>query len=72
MNYERCGRCEINYKPVGEPYCEVCRREIKGERYYEDEEDTVLCPYCGIRKISCGEEACRYCLSCGEAASYKS
>ncbi len=61
MKYERCGRCEINYKPVGEPYCEICRREITGEWTDDEKEEKSVCPYCGIHTLLSGEECCRFC-----------
>ncbi len=61
MRYERCERCEINFKPVGEPYCEICRREIKGELWDYGEDEKRICPDCGIRVLSEGEECCKVC-----------
>ena len=47
--YKLCPRCLLNYIPENEEYCEVCKEELRGVRFEEDEDDlyTKTCPRCG-------------------------
>ena len=49
--YTLCPRCELNYMPVGEQYCDVCKAELGlMEANFllpdEDEAEGRLCPIC--------------------------
>lgn len=62
MVYERCPRCEINYKQDWESVCEICKKEMEGFWIEEDDEEfEKLCPYCEINIIESGE-MCASCL----------
>lgn len=61
MNYEKCPRCELNYKRIEEKYCVVCQRELNGESFDDEENDEQLCVYCGLRPIV-KNEMCEKCL----------
>ena len=45
MGLRKCPRCELNYIRDDEKYCNVCKREMKGEPDVED--GVVLCIECG-------------------------
>ena len=60
MALHKCPRCELNYAKDGEKYCDVCKREMKGEEDIEILHDT--CPECGERPVVPGEELCVLCL----------
>jgi predicted RNA-binding Zn-ribbon protein involved in translation (DUF1610 family) len=60
MALHKCPRCELNYAKDAEKYCDVCKREIKGEKDAEALPDT--CPECGERPVVPGEELCILCL----------
>lgn len=60
MALKKCPRCELNYIPAEENYCNVCKRDIKGEA---DVEDTVtICIECGENETVKGSEYCSICL----------
>ena len=64
--YKKCPRCEINYIPIEEEYCELCLKELKGEKddfdlTLEDIEDAELCPVCRKNYLDEGEEICKQC-----------
>ncbi len=60
MALRKCPRCELNYIREGEKYCEVCKREIKGEG--ESEETVQTCVECGENPVVKGSELCAICL----------
>lgn len=60
MALRKCPRCELNYIREGEKYCEVCRREMKGES--EPEETDQICTECGERPAVKGSDLCAICL----------
>lgn len=75
MKYVKCPRCDTNYMPEGEPYCDVCKAELKiGPQIKfaaldgDDEQDQILCPVCKRNFIDEGEEMCE---ECREAQSEK-
>lgn len=59
MALVKCPRCELNYIKDDEKYCNVCRRQIKGEP--EPEELTGLCIECGETPAAKGSELCSAC-----------
>ncbi|MEG1527639.1 MAG: hypothetical protein RR248_02845 [Clostridia bacterium] len=59
MEYDKCRRCEINYKPKQDEYCSVCLAELKGEFYEEDSD--LLCPFCYKNKLDFDEIMCKRC-----------
>lgn len=62
MKYNRCIRCELNYIPEGEQYCEICKRELNGKYIdYDINIDENICPFCEKYKLEYGEEMCQYC-----------
>nr|MDD6335303.1 hypothetical protein [bacterium] len=60
MKLVKCPRCELNYMPEGEKYCDVCKRDLKGGGGWE--ETPELCIECGQRPAMPGEDLCRICL----------
>ncbi|MDR0840726.1 MAG: hypothetical protein LBN26_04990 [Christensenellaceae bacterium] len=60
MGLKKCPRCELNYIRDDEKYCNVCRRDMKGEA--EAEEAAALCIECGERAAVRGSELCALCL----------
>jgi hypothetical protein len=67
MKYSRCDRCELNYVPEGEQYCDLCKKEMSG-KYNDEVNDDVnidenICPYCEKHKLEYGEEICSFCLN---------
>jgi hypothetical protein len=60
MALRKCPRCELNYIRESEKYCEVCKREMKGEG--ESEETVQICVECGENPVVKGSELCAICL----------
>ena len=60
MGFRKCPRCELNYIRDDEELCQVCRREIKGER--DNDITSELCTACGERRAMPGSEFCIVCL----------
>lgn len=60
MALKKCPRCELNYIREGEKFCEVCKREMKGEG--ESEEAIQTCVECGENTVVKGSELCAICL----------
>lgn len=60
--YKRCPRCELNWIPEEEDFCDVCKAELKigGASLLEDEEEE-LCPVCHQNFLEPGEKICAYC-----------
>ena len=67
--YIICPRCELNFIDADEQeYCEVCVKEMSGERTFADGvdnedniEETELCPICGENYMVLGEKMCEEC-----------
>ena len=70
IHYIKCPRCEFNWIPDTEQYCDICKKELHmttnvsliGDEVDEDE-SLVLCPYCKVNYIEDGEEMCMQCRS---------
>jgi len=60
MALRKCPRCELNYISDNGELCNVCRREVKGEKEKEIVPD--ICPECGENPVIKGEELCIVCL----------
>lgn len=60
MGLRKCPRCELNYIRDDEKYCNVCKREMKGEP--DVEEAVMLCIECGENPAVKGSELCAICL----------
>lgn len=61
MIYEKCPRCELNYKSSDEKYCSVCMRELEGDTFDEEEDAERLCIFCGLRPVL-RNDMCARCL----------
>lgn len=59
MGLKKCPRCELNYMQEDEKYCNVCARQMKGER---DDSEEQLCSECGENRALKGRDLCAYCL----------
>lgn len=69
--YKKCPRCELNYIPINEDYCEVCEVElgkapnIKLIEEVDDEDVTLfeerICPECKVNYLEDDEEICAAC-----------
>ena len=67
--YVICPRCELNFVDADEQeYCEVCLKELSGERTFSDGfdseenmEEMELCPVCGENYMPFGEKMCEEC-----------
>ncbi len=60
MQYDKCPRCELNYKLVEEEYCSLCRAFLEGKEE-DEEEETSLCPLCLKNTIDYDELICKKC-----------
>lgn len=60
MGLRKCPRCELNYIRDDEKYCNVCKREMKGEPDVED--GVVLCIECGENPVVKGSDLARFAL----------
>lgn len=58
--YKKCERCELNYIPVEEDYCLVCKQELKLEQAEEDI-DLEICPICGVNYMPINQAMCDEC-----------
>lgn len=71
--YIKCPRCELNWIPEDEQYCDVCKAELHmgGKSLLEDDEDEEerLCPICRRNYLEDGE---KYCSECREKKLAKS
>lgn len=59
MHYNKCPKCDLNYKLVENELCEVCKKELAGE--YDCEDLDMLCPICYKNKIDYDEVICTKC-----------
>ena len=67
--YVICPRCELNFIDADtQEYCDVCIKELSGERTFADGfdtedgiEETELCPVCGENYMVLGEKMCEEC-----------
>lgn len=60
--YKRCPRCELNWIPEDEDYCDVCKAELKiGDASLLEDEEEELCPVCHSNYLEPGETICSYC-----------
>ncbi len=67
--YIICPRCELNFIDADEEeYCEVCVKEMSGEKTFADDfdaeenmEEMELCPICGENYMLLGEKMCEEC-----------
>ena len=67
--YKKCERCELNWIPVEEDLCEVCKaelgRESKIHLIEDDEDENILgeriCPICKENYLEDGEDICSAC-----------
>ena len=66
--YKKCERCELNWIPVEEDLCEVCKAELGKESKIQliDEDDENIfnervCPICKENYLEEGEEICPKC-----------
>ena len=70
IHYIKCPRCDFNWIPDTEQYCDICKKELHmstnvsliGDEVDEDE-SLVLCPFCKVNYIEEGEEMCMQCRS---------
>lgn len=60
MGLRKCPRCELNYIRDDQQYCDVCKREMKGEK--ETDESVTICVECGENPAVKGGELCAICL----------
>ena len=74
MKYKLCPRCELNYIPEDEEYCEVCKVELgkTNAKLIEDDDldDSIfeekICPKCRINYLGEDEEICEECRKAEE------
>jgi len=67
IEYVICERCELNYIPRKQKYCDVCKAEMSRDGASmllpeEDEELEKLCPVCKINFMNPDEEICFMCV----------
>ena len=74
--YKKCPRCELNYIPKSEEYCDVCKAELKlapspfVDEPEDEELDGILCPICKLNYISFEESVCAVCREKSEKDDY--
>ncbi|MBR2956235.1 MAG: hypothetical protein IKC54_03465, partial [Clostridia bacterium] len=67
--YKKCERCELNWIPVEEDLCEVCKAELGKESKIhlieEDDDENIfnerVCPICKENYLEEGEDICSAC-----------
>lgn len=68
--YKKCPRCELNWIPIEEEFCEVCKVELgKASKLslLEDEDDDIselgerICPICKVNYLDADEDICQAC-----------
>lgn len=66
-NYKKCPRCELNWIPNSEEYCDVCKVELGKANIplIEDEDEELseerICPECKVNYLEDGEDVCTAC-----------
>lgn len=60
MLYDRCPRCELNYKKKTDKYCQVCMDEM-AHKENDFDENEFICPLCYKNKIGYDEVICKKC-----------
>lgn len=63
MALQKCPRCELNYILDGGKLCSVCREEVHGKAYVDEEEPAQMCSVCGEYPAVSGEDMCKACLA---------
>ena len=63
--YKKCPRCELNWIPEDEEYCEICKQELEG-KILDDDYDEDICPVCGINPLEPGDKMCAECRAKAE------
>ena len=61
MKYKKCARCGLNYVTEDMELCDICRREIRGEKDPFDDISYDVCPFCEKNFLFGGEEMCASC-----------
>ena len=59
MILEKCPRCDLNYIQHHEKYCQVCMRDMKGDK---PKEELELCSVCNEAPALPGRDICLFCL----------
>lgn len=66
--YKKCPRCELNWIPIEEELCEVCKAELgKASKISlledddEVEEEERICPICKVNYLEPDEDICAAC-----------
>lgn len=67
--YKKCPRCELNWIPVEEDLCEVCKAELgkaSSISLIEDDDESAygeerICPVCKVNYLSDDEDICSVC-----------
>lgn len=64
--YKKCPRCELNWIPAEDEYCDVCKAELGlgGIELIDDEEEEyeeLICPICKTNYIEPGDAMCEAC-----------
>ena len=74
--FKKCPRCDLNYIPIDEDYCSICKEELKGIVTIDsDDESDIeegLCPRCRENYVNEGEKYCEQCLRALEEEKEKS
>ncbi|MDP2892000.1 MAG: hypothetical protein Q8O09_02550 [Bacillota bacterium] len=60
MALVKCPRCELNYIREGERFCEICKKELRGED--DSEETPEMCSECNEHPAIKSEDLCLFCL----------
>lgn len=60
MKYDKCPKCNLNYKLVEDKFCSVCQKNDKLDDENDDSEN--LCPLCYKNKVEYDEIMCDKCL----------
>ncbi len=61
MIYKKCSRCQLNYVTADRELCDICLREMRGEKDDFDDSLCDICPFCEKYPLVDGEEMCRHC-----------
>lgn len=67
--YKKCPRCELNWIPVEEELCEVCKAELgkaSSISLIEDDDEIIyeeerICPVCKVNYLADDEDICPAC-----------